>query len=581
MSASFFKELWRRRVPQIFGIYLAVGWGILEFADWLVNRYVLSPHLIDLALVAWATMIPTVLLISWYHGAPGRDRWTKAEKIGVPLNIAFAAVVMIAAFGGRSLGAATTSVTVEDEAGATVQRTIPKGEFRKRVAVFYFDNESGDTTLDWLSYAIPLGIQDDLLQDMFIVVRTAWPFFSERLDEAGYPEGVGLPLTLQKQIADELHLDYFVSGRLSGGPDALSVTSGLYETRRGKLQQERSFTGRDLFEVIDQSSTQLKRDLELPEQHIEETDDLPFAEIMTGSPLAYRRFISGWRALEAEDWDGAARGFAAAAAEDPSYSYANLMLYVASLFRNDSETMVSALEAAMQHSYKLPERYRFTMKAAYYRFVKQDPEKTLAVANMHAELFPEDILAHQVLLQLYAQQGDHEKAIASAERILELDPGEFDMLRTIGELYQAMGQFARAASYFERYAQQFPEDPEAFNDLGDLSRIQGEHEAALDYYERALLLDPANVSVIIDIARTEGSLGRLAEAKAQLEDARWPLRRRPLSGHRRSARCAAITSGAASSAARSSTCSSSGPSWRRCNRRSCWPKSSSRPSTPT
>ena len=44
-------DLVRRRVPQILGIYLAVGWGMLEFTDWLVNRYVLSSHLIDLGLV--------------------------------------------------------------------------------------------------------------------------------------------------------------------------------------------------------------------------------------------------------------------------------------------------------------------------------------------------------------------------------------------------------------------------------------------------------------------------------------------------------------------------------------------------
>ena len=47
---SFYKNLLARRVPQILGSYLIGGWAIVQFVDWNVKRYVLSPYLTDLAL---------------------------------------------------------------------------------------------------------------------------------------------------------------------------------------------------------------------------------------------------------------------------------------------------------------------------------------------------------------------------------------------------------------------------------------------------------------------------------------------------------------------------------------------------
>ncbi len=37
------RELFKRRVPQITGVYLGVSWAFLEFVDWAVSQYGLSP----------------------------------------------------------------------------------------------------------------------------------------------------------------------------------------------------------------------------------------------------------------------------------------------------------------------------------------------------------------------------------------------------------------------------------------------------------------------------------------------------------------------------------------------------------
>ena len=51
MPSSALKELLKRRVPQILGIYLGISWAIVEAVGFLVDRYLLSTYLVDLCIV--------------------------------------------------------------------------------------------------------------------------------------------------------------------------------------------------------------------------------------------------------------------------------------------------------------------------------------------------------------------------------------------------------------------------------------------------------------------------------------------------------------------------------------------------
>jgi tetratricopeptide (TPR) repeat protein len=526
MAKSFFSELLRRRVPQFVGVYLAAGWAALEFTDFLVNRYILSTNLTDFVLLAWALLVPTILMLAWYHGAPGRDQWTTTERVGIPLNIVLAVVLLFVVFRGSDLGAATTSVAVENEEGETVDRVVPKSEFRKHLAVFFFDNESADSALDWLQYGIPWGIVDDLMQDVFIDIRTPNPSIEgefgmvKRLRDAGYGEGLRVPFALKRQISDELHRDHFLAGTIGSSDGQLTVTTQLYDALRGKLVEERTYTGDDPFALIDQISTQVRLDLEVPSQHVEETRDLPVSELHTGSPTAYRSYIEAARALAVDDdWPRAASSLEGAVAEDPTYASAHLRRFAVYLFLNESEKAAGALQSAMDHSYKLPERAQFAAKVGYYRIVRQDAEKANAVVGMWSELYPDDIVAHSLLAQLHLNENEIERAIEDLKRVVDLDPGQYEVLTQIGNLYLMLGEFDAAESYYLQYADRFPDDPQSFTPLGQLSTARGDHEAAKSFHERAQMLDPDDPSHSVGLALAEYDLGHFDRAIESLQDA--------------------------------------------------------------
>jgi TolB-like protein/tetratricopeptide (TPR) repeat protein len=137
-------------VPQILGIYLAIGWGTLEFVDWLIGRFALSTLLADLSLVAWATMIPSVLLVAYFHGERGSQSWTRVEKTLVPANLLIAIALATSTMSRGGLGPDPAIVA------AALDPT--------RIAVLYFDDESETQDLGHLASAFTGALIDELTQ---------------------------------------------------------------------------------------------------------------------------------------------------------------------------------------------------------------------------------------------------------------------------------------------------------------------------------------------------------------------------------------------------------------------------------
>ena len=519
-------ELFRRRVPQIVGLYMVGSWGFVEAVDWAVEQYVLSPHITNFVVALLLLLLPSVLLLAWRYGAPGDDHWTRTESIAIPLNLVGAAAVLYIGFHGEYLGAATTRVVVEDEAGNPVERVIPRNEFRRSVASFFFENETGDTTLNWLRYGLPLAMELDLYQDMFITVVSPWSSFSSdrgrlvrELQEAGFEDGVGAPLALKRKLAVDRHVDFLLTGSLIRADSGLVVESELYDAPRGKLVARHTFEGRDPFELADQMSDQLKRDLGLPTLQIEEAQDLPASEILTQSVSALRQYALGLKAFLASDIDAAQRWLAGAVEEDPSFAWAQASLATSYYLLNQPEEGTAAMQAAQQHLYKLPERAQLQIRTWDYLAFQQKPEQALKTAKYLVELYPQDTEGRGLLADLLGARGQWEEQIAQLEAILSVDPTQYDRLQQIGGIYGEHAQYEVALGYFERYAELFPSDYESFIAIGDLRRRTGEHELARLAYERAQLIEPGEVSVMLSLGRLDLDLGEFETARGWADEA--------------------------------------------------------------
>jgi TolB-like protein len=205
MAPGLGQDLLKRRVPQILGIYLAVGWGVLEFVDWLIGRYDITSRLADVSLVAWVAMIPTVLLLAYFHGARGQQRWKRVEKIGVPVNtiVAVALIAIVVSRGGLSSGGPAIDAAALDPT---------------RIAVLYFDDESEGQSLGHLANTFTGALIDELTQvdALDVVPRGAVKPYRDAI----------VPLD---SLARALSMGTLVEGSVSGSVESLTLSVALID----------------------------------------------------------------------------------------------------------------------------------------------------------------------------------------------------------------------------------------------------------------------------------------------------------------------------------------------------------------
>jgi tetratricopeptide (TPR) repeat protein len=223
--------------------------------------------------------------------------------------------------------------------------------------------------------------------------------------------------------------------------------------------------------------------------------------------------------IVAGDWEGAAVKLQQAVTIDSTFAIAHFARFRVSLFLEDAASAQEALTAAMTHSYRLPERFQIFIKTRYYRLVEQDVEKALAVSQLNVELFPNDILAHVTLAELLEQLGQRQAAVDQYEQVLAMDTARYPLLLTVGSLYESLGALEEAESYYGRYAELFPTDHRSAAAQAGLLRRRGNFGAAKQMIDRALLLEPANVQLLVDAAEIEFALGEFDAARQQVERA--------------------------------------------------------------
>jgi len=517
-KTSFWKHIWRRRVPQVIGAYIIVSAIILLLLKWLIQQYALSPYLFQFALIALVTLIPGIFLVTYLHGRPGTRQIRNIERIAIPANLVITALLLFFLFRGTDLGATTKSVTLTDEDGEKIEREIVKSEFRKNLLIFFFDNPDNDTSLNWLQYGISDMLEYKLYQDMYIHSISGHSIYISMV-EAGYPDGVNIPLTLKQQFANRYHKNYFLAGSVGFKNDLYVVDYILYKTNTGKRAAEGTFEDENIFKIVDQLEAQLKLDLELPAKHIEETTDLPISDTYSNSVKAVSYHVRGKKAWTFDkDWQKMLHLQEMALKEDPSLAMAYVFILNACIAGNLRQKMEETFDILMTYRHKLPERIQFEVRQAYYSIYKNDNEKAFSVVKMWRDLYPDDISVHLRMSEFYQQQGLLDKVIEEWKIVLQLDPERSEYLLRISDFYMRLQDYEQAYEYIDMYARKYPNNIRTYMEWGAYYRNTGDFHKAKEYYEKALLIDPSDVAAQRRLAGVAFALGEFDEIEKMYQD---------------------------------------------------------------
>lgn len=508
---GFFENLWERRFIQYLVSYLVASWGILQFTEWITKRYALPNAWVDLIMIFLLTLIPSVLLVTYNQGKPGKDRWRMIEKIAIPANVIIAASLVFILFSGQSLQAMASKVTVTNEDGDTIERLVAKGDAVQKIALFNFLNKTAKEENNWLTSALPILLSADLEQDIRFYCEPAFELKDE-IEAFDYRYDQELPYAVKLKVAEENYKTQFLEGEILQENQEWILHIKVFEVEDGELFFEESFRGTDLLLLIDQIAELYLSKIENPEIQREEQPDLPVGDLFTANLQALQAFTEGEIATYVENNPNkAVQLYQQALNLDPNFIECHLSMGILLQRINQSDQAEQNLEYAMEHSEILTERQQFRIRHQYYLNAKNN-EKAIALLEMWRQLYPNSLTPYKRLIQAHAVRADFEKARQVGEEALQAGHGK-DILLNLAQLSLTQGKTEQAEGYFKQFAEAYPEKASKTTGLAKMYHQQGDNEKALEYLEQLLLLQPNDPEVLMALAEILMKTGHFEEAE--------------------------------------------------------------------
>jgi tetratricopeptide (TPR) repeat protein len=337
--------------------------------------------------------------------------------------------------------------------------------------------------------------------------------FDEELPRRGYEEGLGVPLGLKQEVAQRAGAGYVLSGHVgtTEGGQVLLETE-LRETETGALTAEHRFEAETLFDAIDRASAQLKRDLGLPDGHLESTTDLPVTQVFTSSVAAAKHYAQGhhFQQFGEDSSRRAAQEYGRATSADTTFALGYLREGEALWRLGKREQAREMFGSAQRHSYRLPESRKYELKALRLYRLEGQPEAALQVCERWTSLHPYDLDGWKTKASIQLSLLQYEQALASCQRTLELAPESKSIRRIISEMLMRPGQLENALQRAKSYAESYPKDESGPLLVGRIYWRRGELERAERAFRRAERMDARD-------ARTH--LLALNQAQGQFEAA--------------------------------------------------------------
>ena len=399
---------------------------------------------------------------------------------------------------------------------------VARQGYHQRVIGYFWQNESGNSELDWLSYGLPLMLAYDLNR-VSPVISVETPFASaaiqHELRSNGYPDFVDEPQGLRLEIARDRRSKAFIVGSFSEMNGTAMVDATLMDVESGRVIADYSVTGSDWLTAVDDITAAVLESLEV-EPSDSQSDD-PVGQHFSNSLEAIEHFTNGEVAIEVHnDFPNGIAQLQNALAIDPEFAEAEAVLSIAHYLASDLESARVTASQALRNDYRLSETSKFILKANRYIF-DGDFDRGVRVVEIWTRVQPNSIDALATLAQVNTLRGTSESletASGAYDRLLELDPQDYGVYRRKAELEQQRGDFAAAAAYLQTFLEYEPDSSGAHLQLANVYQGLGDLEAAQVSMEDAAILSDNPLESELGLARLLARRGLFDEAEARLAE---------------------------------------------------------------
>jgi len=385
---------------------------------------------------------------------------------------------------------------------------------RSSIAVFYFDNLSGDSQLDWLSTGLTDMLVTNLSQSPTLRVLSTSRLY-QLLDELGHGDASEASAQAVGAVARRADVETALVGSFVRAGSQLRIQAQLQDPRSGEVLASERVEGdaeEGLFALVDDLTSRIRNRLEL--EVMAKGAPAGIADVTTSSVDAYRYFAQGMKHHERLEEREARAMLEKAIAADPGFAMAHAKLSVVDANLGDMPRAREHAARALERAERLTPAERYYIEGRYYSLDPSTFNKAVAAYRAAVDAVPDLTAARNNLAQLLLQSRRYPEALAHLEELRRRGmtfPGTY---MSLAEAYVASGQPQRAEQALVQYVEDHPDRAAGYENLGLFLVNQGRYDEALHAYDRAGALDARNFKLDHGHFIVHALQGRWLEAEA-------------------------------------------------------------------
>lgn len=362
------------------------------------------------------------------------------------------------------------------------------------LAVVYFENNTGDESLDHWGKALCELLIADLTQSKYIRVLSSDRLI-DILNDLGQPEARSLSSTVLKQVANRGGSSHIMRGSYTKAGDQFRIDAILQEVATMEpIGSDRiEGTGQESFlTMVDELTKKVKAHFELSEQEIAEDIDDDVAQITTSSPEALEHYIEGRKYHLSNSYEKSIEEMEKAVAIDPGFAMAYRSMAMAygnlGFTPRSSELMKKALDLAD----RLSAKERFFIEADFLSRSEKTQNASIEAYKKLLELYPDDSSARHNLAVRYQEIGNFHEASEQYE--INRKNGNLSLIGygNLASVYREIGSYDKSMELLGESLHLYPSSPVPHQDLALHYRMEGKYDLALSEIEKAFAMNPTS-----------------------------------------------------------------------------------------
>jgi serine/threonine protein kinase/TolB-like protein len=401
------------------------------------------------------------------------------------------AAVVVVLFGWWLLAggsAARSPSPAGRSAGTGEAETV--ADARPSVAVLYFDNLSGDASLDWLRSGLTDLLVTDLSQSPEIRVLTTDALF-DILAETDSLEARVTSAALVREVAERGGVEHVVVGSFIRAGDTFRISARLQRPASGETLAAETVEGAgedSVFASIDDLTRRIKNRLQVPVA-ASPVVDRDLSDVTTASMDAYRHYTDGVNLISQNRSEEAIPVFERALQIDPEFAmaFAKMSVVYGNLRDFDQERYWS--EKAIEHADRLTQRERFYIEGRYYSQRAETMPQAIEAYENALALYPDDSASRNNVGNAYMRTEQFDQAVFNYEELLRRGTTFLPAYLNTAGAYAHSGDCDKALDLLRDFARNQPEYHFAYQDLAHIAVVCDRPEealAALDAYRESV-----------------------------------------------------------------------------------------------